>query len=601
MPAQPSKICPLLAALTLLAHLAAAQVGAAAKPIRTLILSGRNNHDWKQTTPALKRIYETSGRFLVDVTDDPASCDAATFAQYDVIVSNWSNFSETANRDWGPETENAFLDFVRGGKGFVLFHAASATFSAWPEFQEIIGSTWGKETGHGALHAFRVTISDKDHPVTRGVSDFWTRDELWHRTQKRPGIRVLATAFSAKEKGGSGEFEPVILTTRYGKGRCFHFILGHDVQAIENVGWRTLMLRGTEWAAKGKVTIPVPDNWPVSRLGAEAAGGEPDAASLGLEPSPGAAAPTKESVMGKADYSWRKSDASLALLSHGRVVWQLNFDKKEGKPYFHPLALSNGADPTGAAPALTWLRPPDHPWHRALWFSWKSLAAGSAKGLNYWEENPETGLSEGLTEIADVRLGNADDFSARIEMQVAYRPPGAAPVLTEKRTLAVSAPDEAGRYRIDWRSAFTAAEDVVLDRTPIPGEEGGVGYGGYGGLSVRLIEDPSGSGWRTLDSEGRRSATESHGKAARWLDYSTDFPSGSSGGVAVFDHPGNPRHPSPWYATTGGMVYFSPAFLFRGPHTLPRGESLTLRYRVLVHPGLGEKEFLEREWEAFSR
>jgi type 1 glutamine amidotransferase len=45
----------------------------------------------------------------------------------------------------------------------------------------------------------------------------------------------------------------------FGKGRCFHLILGHDARTIQNAGWQALMLRGTEWAATGKVTIPIPD------------------------------------------------------------------------------------------------------------------------------------------------------------------------------------------------------------------------------------------------------------------------------------------------------------------------------------------------------
>ena len=115
-------------------------VTAEAARLRVLIFSGRNNHNWKATTPALKKILEESGRFTVDVTNDPSKCDATTFAKYDVIVSNWAGFPQMDKRQWGPKTEKAFLDFVRSGKGFVLFHAASASFHTWPEFQQLIGA-----------------------------------------------------------------------------------------------------------------------------------------------------------------------------------------------------------------------------------------------------------------------------------------------------------------------------------------------------------------------------------------------------------------------------------------------------------------------------
>lgn len=237
-------------------------VGALAQPaptpLRVLIFSGMNNHDWRQTTPALKKIYEDSGRFVVDVTEDPSSYEAEALDQYDLVVSNWTNFPRE-DRVWGPDTEGALMDFVRRGKGFVVFHAAAACFPTWPEYQQLIGASWARgTTGHGAIHSFEVRIVDKAHPITRGMADFTIRDELWHRMAIQPTARVLCSAESAKDKGGSGESEPVALATRPGKGRCFNLVLGHDVAAMTSYGWRLLMLRGSEWAATGKATISTP-------------------------------------------------------------------------------------------------------------------------------------------------------------------------------------------------------------------------------------------------------------------------------------------------------------------------------------------------------
>jgi type 1 glutamine amidotransferase len=244
--------------LILVVSTAAAENAATSRPLRVLILSGRNNHNWKATTPALKEIYEDSGRFVVDVTNDPSSCDAGTFARYDVIVSNWSAWPDP-DRQWGEETEEAFLEFVRNGGGFVLFHAASATFDDWAEFQQLIGASYIKgTTGHGRIHAFKVTIVDRDHPVTRGINDFWITDELWHRMGMRPTAHVLATAFSAEHTGGTGSDELAAVCTTFGDGRCFNFVLGHDVAAMRSLGWKMLMLRGTEWAATGAVSIETP-------------------------------------------------------------------------------------------------------------------------------------------------------------------------------------------------------------------------------------------------------------------------------------------------------------------------------------------------------
>jgi len=246
----------------------------AAGPLKVLLLSGKNNHNWKATTPELKKILEDSGRFAVTVTNDPAASLAAPgLDTYDVIVSNWAGFPQMKARQWGPKAEKAFLDFVKGGKGFALFHAASASFHTWPEFQQLIGATWGKGTGHGRQHAFDVKIADGDHPITRGMKAFRTTDELWHRMQVHPDRTVLCTAFSAKDRGGSGQDEAVAMATKLGKGRGFNLVLGHGVEHMRNVAWTTLMLRGTEWAATGKVTVPVPANWPAATGGAGAGAG----------------------------------------------------------------------------------------------------------------------------------------------------------------------------------------------------------------------------------------------------------------------------------------------------------------------------------------
>jgi hypothetical protein len=281
--------------------------------------------------------------------------------------------------------------------------------------------------------------------------------------------------------------------------------------------------------------------------------------------------------------SWKQTDHSLALMDGDRVVWQFNYAKGEGKPYFHPLSIA-GSEP------LTDQRPADHPWHHGLWFSWKTI-----NGLAYWDEDRKTGKSPGETELVQVQATPGGDHSAGFELSLAYHPPGKPAVLTEKRVVAVGAPDADGSYRLDWTSTFTATEtDVLLGRTPILGEPKGVAHGGYAGLSLRLA--PGLRGWQFTDSQG---PIKDRWKQARWMSFAGTTKAGKPAAIVVFDHPQNMRHPTPWYLI-GGMPYFSPAVLYLKPYTLPAHERLTLKYRILVQAGPVDGSAIDRQWQRFA-
>ena len=240
--------------------------------LRVLLLSGRNNHDWRTTTPFLRQLLADTGRFDVRVVEEPAGLTAATLAVYDLVVSDY------CGPRWGAATEQALLDFVRGGKGLVAVHGAAYGFSGhdvladrhvrtgitepiWKEHAEMVGGSWPTaptKQFHGARHSFKVRFVDRDHPVSKGLGEsFVATDELYHQMTVLPSARVLATAWSDPATGGTGKDEPILWVSTLGQGRAYFTALGHEVAAMQNDGFKAALLRGAEWAATGAVTLPV--------------------------------------------------------------------------------------------------------------------------------------------------------------------------------------------------------------------------------------------------------------------------------------------------------------------------------------------------------
>jgi type 1 glutamine amidotransferase len=280
-------------ACALLAVFLAFNLHAAA--IRVLIVDGQNNHDYKATTPHLKKILEETGLFTVDVATSPArggdmSNFKPDFSSYRVIVSNYNG------QEWPAETKAAFVTFVRDGGGFVSVHAADNSFPQWKEYNEMIGiggwegrneksgpylrlrdGKWIHDTApgvgghHGQQHAFVMETYAADHPIMAGLPARWmhSKDELYDRLRgPARNVTVLSGAMSAKSTGGSGEHEPLLLVSTFGKGRVFHTALGHnngkDLNAQKCVGFIATLQRGTEWAASGQVTQKVPADFPTA-------------------------------------------------------------------------------------------------------------------------------------------------------------------------------------------------------------------------------------------------------------------------------------------------------------------------------------------------
>jgi len=275
----------------------------AAEKLRILIIDGQNNHNWRAMTPYMKDVLEQTGRFTVEVATTPTKRGASEsewkrfrpqFDSYDAVLSNYNG------QPWPQAVQDDLTNFVRDGGGLVIIHAANNAFPGWPQWNEMIGLGWrghdfgdrisldangkivrttkgkGPGAGHGRQHAYAISVRDREHPVTAGMPHEWmhAKDELYHG-QRGPALnmRILATAYSDKATGGTGTHEPIVWVIPYGKGRVFTTVMGHvngeDITSLRCLGFHAVMNRGCEWAATGKVTLPLPEGFP-----------KPDAVSL---------------------------------------------------------------------------------------------------------------------------------------------------------------------------------------------------------------------------------------------------------------------------------------------------------------------------------
>lgn len=282
---------------------------AAGPLLRALIVTGQHHHSWKEASEDFKLMLEKTGRFKVDMSVTPTS-DAdpqeweswhPNFSQYDVVLLKY------LGDEWPSEVKKSFVNYIHGGGGLFTSHASI------PEYLDMVGLGWqgsgvgtrliydetsaeyerlprfhGAGAAHGKQHEFAVTIRQTDHPITKGMPKVWMQsvDELYHGLRgPANNMNILATAFSDLKQWGTGVHEPIAWTVNYGKGRVVVTPLGHrfsedfkydpaideldhganGVKALHSVGFQTLVVRGSEWAASGEVTIPIPKNFPTEK------------------------------------------------------------------------------------------------------------------------------------------------------------------------------------------------------------------------------------------------------------------------------------------------------------------------------------------------
>jgi type 1 glutamine amidotransferase len=267
-------------------------VNPAEQRLHVLILSGQNSyeHDWTGVDNALRTLFVDSGRFDVRVIEDFDHGNLATLKAYDVVLLNFSsrwNYADPDQHAWSAEALDALYAYVREGGGLVAYHSSFTWGRDIPGYRRLVGAVMEPATSRRSPPgAFAVHLVDRSDPITAGMREFiWTyNDDMYTNMSFDPEahIHVLATAHDSAasydprlagpkypsaaytpEKlhamKGMDADHPLVWTQDYGKGRVFSITFGHDEVALHFQPLQTLLLRGTEWAATGKVTLPVLD------------------------------------------------------------------------------------------------------------------------------------------------------------------------------------------------------------------------------------------------------------------------------------------------------------------------------------------------------
>ncbi|MGO9110106.1 MAG: ThuA domain-containing protein [Thermoguttaceae bacterium] len=153
-----------------------------------------------------------------------------------------------------PKQQEAFVALLHRGIGLVALHHNLGAHREWEEYARIIGGKYcfsvyeaGKKKFGPSTYEhdqdLKVTVADREHPITRSLADFAIHDEVYNHCYVAPGVDVLLSTNHPKNN------PQIAWAHEYGKSRVFYFQLGHDSQAWKNTAYPEILARGIHWAA----------------------------------------------------------------------------------------------------------------------------------------------------------------------------------------------------------------------------------------------------------------------------------------------------------------------------------------------------------------
>ena len=220
--------------------------------MRLLVISG-GRHPYEESTPVVDGFLKRAGHDLsVHWTTEILTADSI-IDNFDVLIFNTLRIGETS---FTLPERDVIESFISGGKGFICIHISGCGQESWPEYRDITGGGWDMtKSFHPPYGGFTVNIQGDDHPVVEGVSDFVTQDELYMGIEYLKGNQVLMSATSeegtyvwrGKETYMPSATFPLGWTRKYGDGKVFVILLGHNGLSFQTPEFQKVILNGISW------------------------------------------------------------------------------------------------------------------------------------------------------------------------------------------------------------------------------------------------------------------------------------------------------------------------------------------------------------------
>jgi type 1 glutamine amidotransferase len=206
--------------------------------MKLLLITG-GKHPYEETTPVLTRFLEEAGH---DVTvSESASELSGSLDGFDAIVLNTLRQPATEN-DLSGSQRDGLKSYVNNGGGLVSVHISAASCPDWADMKKLTGGGWVLGTSwHPPFGWFEVFIDNPNHPLAKGVSDFWTYDECYCGLDIQPGIDVFMHGVV------EGENKPLGWSFKVGKGKVANIALGHTGSSQLHPNFQRLILNSVDY------------------------------------------------------------------------------------------------------------------------------------------------------------------------------------------------------------------------------------------------------------------------------------------------------------------------------------------------------------------